>query len=258
MSALPARPITVLKLGSSVLSSEEDFPIAVREIRRVLESGHSVLAVVSACGDTTDRLLSKARRAGEDPDSAALATLLSTGEAACAALLTFTLQHAGLPAALVGPSRAGLRTKGPLLDAEPCGLDTDGLHALLRERAVCVLPGFFGLDESGDISLLGRGGSDLTALFVAHRLGATCRLLKDVDGIHDSDPAISGASRRYDTLSWDEAIRLDAPVVQGKALAFACKNGVAFEVCAPGAGSGTRIGPWPTRLHDEILVEVRS
>jgi len=242
-------PIVVLKFGSSVLTDETAVPRAVHEIYRWLRQGRRVVAVVSALGRTTDQLLARARSMAGAPEPAGLAALLATGEATSAALLALALDCAGVPASLLDPWRVGLRTDGPLLDAEPRELNRRELFRALDERPVAVLAGFIGQDGEGRTSLLGRGGSDLTAFFVAQRLGAEgCRLIKDVDGIYDRDPAGAGAPRRYAALTWEDALRLGGKVVQPKAIRYAERFGLAFEVSAAGAAAATVVGPGPTRF----------
>jgi homoserine dehydrogenase len=240
-------PIIVLKLGSSVLTDESAVPCAVHEIYRWLRQGRRVVAVVSALGTTTDQLLARAERLAGAPEPAGLAALLATGEATSAALLALALDRAGVPAALLDPWRVGLRTAGPLLDAEPRELNRREIFRALEERPVAVLAGFIGQDAEGRTSLLGRGGSDLSAFFVAERLGAECRLIKDVDGVYDGDPADGAAPRRFAALTWGDASRLAGRVVQPKAIRYAERRGLAFEVSACGAGRATVVGPGPTR-----------
>jgi homoserine dehydrogenase len=247
------RPIIVLKFGSSVLRSEDELPRAVAEIARHRDLGRSVIAVVSAIGTTTDVLLEKAHRISRRPEPSALALMVATGEDVAAAFLTMALENAELPVALMEPVGIGLRCDGDPLDAVPCGLDTELVRRAIGGGRVGVVPGFYGRGPDGKIYLLGRGGSDLTALHLAHSLGAACRLLKDVDGVYDGDPGHpSGrpSARRYTQLSYDDALALRAKVVQEKALRFAREHGLAFEVAAPGAERATRIGNFPTRLAD--------
>ncbi len=239
--------VSVLKFGSSVLRGPSDYGAAAREIERWVRRGRRVVAVVSASGRTTDELLALARQHAGDPAPRALAALLATGERRSAALLAIALEAVGVPCALVDPVQARLTARGPTLDAEPVGLDVALLRRLLDERPALVLPGFFGVDGEGHVALLGRGGSDFTAVFVAQRLGAECRLFKDVDGIHDVDPA-GGSSRRYHTVGWSDVASLGTRVVQAKALAYAAAHGLAFEVTAPGAAAVTRVGPFPPVL----------
>lgn len=238
--------VLVLKFGSSVLRSPADYRAAAGEIAAWVSRGRRVVAVVSAPGRTTDDLMALARAHAGDPDPRALAALLATGERGSAAVLAIALEAAGVSCSLVDPVQVALTARGPTLDAEPAGLDVALMRRLLEQRPVVVLPGFFGVDAEGGghIVLLGRGGSDLTAMFVARQLGASCRLLKDVEGIHEADPA-AGPSRRYHTVGWSDVAGLGARVVQAKALAYAAAHGVTFDVSAPGAAGGTRVGPFP-------------
>jgi len=245
-----AGPVTVLKFGSSVLAREEDFPRAAAETARALERGERVVAVVSALGKTTEGLLARAARVAVRPDPSALAALLATGERASAALLAMALSGAGLPCALADPERFGFSASGPPLDADPLDVDTPALRALLDAHRVAVVPGFFARRAGADVAVLGRGGSDLTALFLAERLGARCLLVKDVDGVYDSDPAAAAASAaassRFATLSYADALALSARVVQEKALRFAAARRLPFVVGRSLGRGGTTIWDGPT------------
>jgi homoserine dehydrogenase len=115
------RPLIVLKFGSSVLRSEADLPAAVHEIYRWIRNGHRVIAVVSAIGNSTEKLLAKAHTFGAAANDPAVATLLATGEATSTALLSLVLDRAGIPAVILDEVRLGLRTQGPVLNSEPAG-----------------------------------------------------------------------------------------------------------------------------------------
>jgi homoserine dehydrogenase len=251
--------ITVLKFGSSVLHDEGDLPRAVHEVYRHLRRGRKVIAVVSALGKTTDGLIARAKAWADRPDPAALAALLATGEATTVALLTLALERSGIPATPFDAARAGLTTKGDLLDADPVSLDVAAVRRALEAKPVLVVPGFLGRDASGATSLLGRGGSDLTALFLARTLGADeCRLLKDVDGVYDGDPnapaLATGAqvARRYAELSWDAAEKIGGRIVQPKSLRFARESHLCFEVTAAAADVATVVGPGPTSYSQPV------
>ncbi len=237
-------PLSVLKFGSSVLKSEDDLPIAALEIYRELRKGHRVVAVVSAFADTTDRLLQRARQNFDAPQEASLARLLATGETVSATALGMLLDDAGVPNVVLDAFDIGLSTRGPVLDAEPDGLDVAALHQILRDVSVVVISGFAGRCGEGRPTLLGRGGSDLTALFLAHQLDArTCRLIKDVDGLYTDDPHGNASdAHRYRFASWSEALRVGAALIQPKAIRYAQRHGIPFIVCAAGAGVGTKIG----------------
>ena len=213
-----SKNIIVLKFGSSVLRSEAYLPNAVHEIYRHWREGAQVIAVVSAFGDTTDQLTRRAETLCAEPDRSALATLLATGEAASSALLGLALNRSGISSRVLDPMQAGLRTMGSKLDADPIAVDAARLLAESR-RAVVVLPGFVGRGEQGDTTLLGRGGSDFSALFLAHHLRANCILIKDVEGLYTSDPAgqtVRGS--RFEQASYETALRLGGSVVQHKAV----------------------------------------
>jgi homoserine dehydrogenase len=246
--------IVVLKLGGSVLADSRDLVHAVHEIYSYLRGGHRVVAVVSALGRTTDRLLGQAQELCGTPEPTGLAALLATGEATSAALLTLALDRAGIPSTLLEPWRVGLRTGGPLLDAEPLEINRREIFRALEERPVVVLSGFVGQDAEGRTTLLGRGGSDLTALFVAHRIGAdVCRLVKDVDGLYDCDPATSSDARRYASISWEDALAVCGRAVQAKTIEYARRFGLSFEVAGAGSAGATLVGRGPSWLCEPTV-----
>jgi homoserine dehydrogenase len=242
----------VLKFGSSVLRSEDDLPSAVHEIYRAWRDGAQVIVVVSALGDATDQLLRRASRICEQPEPAALAALLATGEATTVALLGLALDRAGIPTRILDPAQAGLRTRGDRLDAELVAVDLERLRAELQQGVV-VLPGFIGRGEHGETTLLGRGGSDFTAVFLAQRLGARCILFKNVDGLYTADPtAVSwGQPRRFARATWETAKRVGGGIIQPKALDFAAAHRFSFIIAAPWATVWTEIGAGPDEYATE-------
>ncbi|HWC16197.1 MAG TPA: homoserine dehydrogenase [Terriglobales bacterium] len=243
--------LIVLKFGSSVLRSEADLPRAVHEIYRWLRDGHSVVAVVSAFGKTTDQLLASAREYSDYPPEGALALLLSTGEKRAAALLALALDRAGIPSTAFDPSRLGLRTSGRVLNAEPVRLNVGAIRKALGQSRVAVVPGFIGQMQDGRTSLLGRGGSDLSALFLATQINARCRLLKDVDGVYDDDPHVSTA-RCYASITWEDASAIGGRIIQAKALRFAREHGQTFEVASLGSDRGTVVGAKRTQFVSDV------
>jgi homoserine dehydrogenase len=236
--------IVVLKFGSSVLRNENDLPSAVHEIYRWWRDGFQVVAIVSALGNTTDELNRRAHVACDQPNDELVAALLATGEAASSALMGLALNRSGIPATVLDAEQAGLTTDGSVLDANLTSVDTARILKALRDGVV-VLPGFVGRDRSGKTTLLGRGGSDLTALFLAQRLGAACRLIKDVDGLYTSDPNTrSGTSvARFVRVSYATAARVGGAVVQLKAIDFAERDRLRFTVSSVGSSRATDVGP---------------
>jgi len=248
--------LIVLKFGSSVLRSEADLPRAAHEIYRWLRDGYSVVAVVSAFGNTTDQLLASARAYCEQPPEGALALLLSTGEKRAAALLALALDRSGIPSTAFDPSRLGLRTSGRVLNAEPVRLNVGAIRKALEQSRVAVVPGFIGQMQDGRTSLLGRGGSDLSALFLAAQLNGRCRLIKDVDGVFDHDPHVN-AARRYQSITWEDALAIGGRIIQPKALRFAREHGQRFEVASLSSDEGTRVGADCTQLGSETCKQKR-
>jgi homoserine dehydrogenase len=239
------QPLTILKFGGSVLRGEADLPAAVSEVERWLADG-PVVAVVSAFEGTTDRLLSQAGRYAADPPTEAVAMLLATGEFTTAALLALALQRAGVRSRVLNPGALRLRTRGAGADADPCGVDVARVRAALAKAPVAVVPGFIGEDAGGSYTLLGRGGSDLTALFLATR----CRLIKDVDGLYERDPALPGPPPgRFSRVSWGRALELDGGIVQHKAVKLAQGLGLEFEVGEFGSANPTVVGHGPSTVE---------
>lgn len=239
----------VLKFGSSVLRTSADLPWVVQEIYAHRRRGARVVAVVSAFAGVTDALYARAREHGTD--ARATAALVATGEFESASLLTLALDRCGVPARLLEPRAVGLRTRGEVLDAEPAAVELQPFADALAATGVVVFPGFCGVGDDGATTLLGRGGSDLTALFLAERLHARCVLVKDVDGLYERDPALPGPRpARFERITWEDALRVGGKVVQPKTLRSARLHGQTLEIRAIGSPHATLVGAGPTTLSD--------
>src|SRR6202521_3393970 len=239
--------IEVLKFGSSVLRTPDELPVAVDEIYRHWRSGCRVLAVVSAFEGVTDDLIREAADLFGSGCPAAPAAHVAKGEQRTAALLLESLSRSGIPSRMVEPHQIGLLARGSSLDSSPASVDVAALERFWRDSPILVLPGFYGVDAAGRTALFGRGGSDMSALFLAAELGVRCRLLKDVSGVFDEDPASSKVAHRYTALSWATAINVAGPLIQSKALHLAQTRALPFEVGRPNEHSYTRVG----HAHDE-------
>lgn len=245
-------PPVVLKFGGSVLVGAAALTEVAIEIYREVKKGARVVAVVSAFAGVTERLLRSAASRSAAPDPGSLAALLATGEMQAAARLTLELGAAGLEAKLLDPRQIGFLLEGPPLDSRPVALNGAELSKALQAFGVVVVPGFFGLQASGGPALLGRGGSDLTALFLAQQLGAReCRLLKDVDGLYSRDPQKARHRSRFVTASWKDLLEFGGELVQPKAVEFAEEHRRAFTVSKPLARERTAVGDHPSRLAKE-------
>jgi homoserine dehydrogenase len=234
--------VEVLKFGSSVLRSPRDLYVAVDEIYRRWRSGCRVLAVVSAFEGITDELMAEVAEILGADCSEATAAYVATGEQRTAALLLGSLQKSGIPSRMIDPREIGLIAEGSFAESTPVRVDVAALDHLWNAYPVLVLPGFYGIDSEGRTALFGRGGSDLSALFLAAALGAKCRLAKDVMGVYDADPASSTLAHRFSALSWERAVQVAGPLIQPKALRYAQSRGLTFEVGRPNEATCTRIG----------------
>ncbi|HTV65240.1 MAG TPA: homoserine dehydrogenase [Bryocella sp.] len=233
--------VIVLKFGSSVLQSRAELPDVVHEIYRWIRRQYRVVAVVSAFAGETDRLLESV--AGyRDAQAEAVARIVATGEEVATAFLALELDRFGIPAQVLDPSQIRLIVDSASNDTEPVFAETAAIEGVLDQGRVAVIPGFVARDRSGRVALFGRGGSDLSALFLAKQLNARCRLIKDVDGIYNADPATCPDAQRYAEIEFADALAIGGKVVQPKAISFGRKTGVAFEVAALGENDTTLVG----------------
>ncbi|MBX3363857.1 MAG: hypothetical protein KF866_03745 [Phycisphaeraceae bacterium] len=246
--------LIVLKFGGSVLLDEDRLRIAVHEIYRWKREGWQVVAVVSALVGRTDQLLEQARRWHDSPDPFSVAALVAGGELESAALLGLHLDRAGIPAHVLTPAAVGLIARGHPLDATPIDLDVLRVQTALDRSGIVVVPGYIAIGTDGRTVVLGRGGSDLSALFLANRLGAACcRLIKDVDGLYEADPVRhSPPPRRYAQATFADALETDGSIVQHKAVRYAQDVAISFELGRTNATVPTHIGSPRTRLTTQI------
>jgi aspartate kinase len=218
--------------GSSVADAEKIKNVA----RRVAESaaGHRVVVVVSAMGKTTDGLLALAARVASTPEPREMDMLLATGEQVTIALLSMALHSLGLKArSLTGP-QVGIRTDRGHTKARITQIDPERARAALEAGDIVVVAGFQGLSDADEITTLGRGGSDLTAVALAAALEAdVCEIYTDVDGVYTADPNVVPDARKLPRVAYDEMLEmasLGAKVLQARSVEFAKKYGVTVHV----------------------------
>jgi homoserine dehydrogenase len=244
---LVAKRLCILKFGSSVLGREEDYPKAVHEIYRHVRDGEKVVAVVSALAGDTDNLLAQANRVGGDaaPD-ALVARLARVGELQSAALMALALAKSGLRASTLDPHEMALVAEGAPLDSNLADVNADAVWAKIETSDVVVVPGFIADHAEHGVVTLGRGGTDLSAVFFADRLDAhRVRLIKDVDGVYDEDPAINASADRYSQMSYADAEKASCRLIQDKAIHAAQEKDVLIEVASLGSANATRIARLP-------------
>lgn len=249
--------LVILKFGGSVLAGEASIPAAVAEVSRYLASYPRVVAVVSAFKNQTDALERNAHALCAEPAPEALAFYMGLGEMRSAAELTIALQAAGVAATLRMPWDVAMRSEGHPLEALPVAVSRQSfLHALAGNR-VLVFPGYVGRGHDGEPHVLGRGGSDLTAIFLAAELEADrCILLKDTPGIFEWDPAHPGERpRRYLRIRYDDAERCGGRVLRPEHVAYARARGVVVEVTAVGASLATTVGTDTSEIEPSAPLE---
>lgn len=243
LAPLPGAPVVVMKFGSSVLTGPADAPAVASAIYAEVRRGRRVVAVVSAFAGETDRLLAEARELGLAHDNPLLPAYVVQGEERSAALTALACDRIGLDAVTLTVRELGIRAEGPREHARPVALARAALEQALERHEVVVAPGFGALGRDGRTVLLGRGGSDLTALFLAAELGLDhVQLVKDVDGLYDRDPNADPDARRYDQASWAEAKALGGGLVQPDALDLAEARRLCVEVRNHADGHRTVIG----------------
>lgn len=228
--------IIVQKYGGSSVASVDKIRRAARRIAGKKAQGHDVVVVVSAMGDTTDDLieLAAAINAGTHPSGREMDMLMSTGEQISIALMTMALHKLGVPAVSLTGFQAGFYTDDTYRNARILEVKPDRVQRELAAGKVVVVAGFQGWNESRDITTLGRGGSDLTAIALAATLGAeACQIFTDVDGVYTADPRIVPQARKLDEISYEELLELasaGSQVMQLRSVEFARQYGVEFEV----------------------------
>jgi aspartate kinase len=227
-------PLIVQKYGGSSVAD----PDKIKNVaRRVLESaarGHRIVVVVSAMGKTTDGLVALAASITPTPDAREMDMLLATGEQVTVGLLAMALHAEGHPACSFTGPQMGLITDSAHTKARIKRIDAERINAALREGKIVVAAGFQGTTDAGDITTLGRGGSDLTAVALAAALKAdVCEIFTDVDGVYTADPNVVPDARKLSRISYDEMLEmasLGAKVLQARSVEFAKKYGVPVHV----------------------------
>lgn len=240
--------VLVRKYGGSSLATVERIRTVARDIARARAQGSQVVVVVSAMGETTDELTALAAEANPDPPRREMDMLLSVGERITMSLLAMALAAENCPAISYTGSQCGIITDGSHTDARIIEVRGDRVRDSLAAGLTVVVAGFQGVSRDREITTLGRGGSDTTAVALAAALGAeACEILKDVPGVMTADPNRVSSARRHEQLSYDELRRIASTgcgVVHIRAVEYAALHGVPLRVGSSFEdGPGTRIGP---------------
>ncbi len=245
--------LIVQKYGGTSVGSLDRIRNVANRIKTLREAGNQVVAVISAMGGVTDKLIGMANELSSEPVEREMDVLLSTGEQQSTALLTMALQELGIDAVSMTGRQAGIKTIGSHTRGRINSIDPDLINGYLAEGKMIVCAGFQGLREDGVIHTLGRGGSDLSAIAVASALKAdVCQILTDVDGVYTSDPRVVKDARKLPEISYDEMLEMASTgtkVMQSRSVEFAKKYGVVFEVLS---SLNDNPGTIVTEEHDQM------
>ena len=224
----------VQKYGGTSLADAEKLMHAARRASELARQGIQVVMVVSAQGHTTDEMIRKAREVNRRGSLREMDAYLAAGEQMSAALMAMALGTLGVGAISLTGAQAGILTDGNHGNARIRTIDTDRIRRELAAGKVVVAAGFQGVDDEGDVTTLGRGGSDTTAVALAACLGADkCQIFTDVDGIYDRDPRVHADARKFDRISYGKMLTLienGAQVLHDRSVELAQDRGLQVEV----------------------------
>ncbi|MGY8768692.1 MAG: aspartate kinase [Pirellulales bacterium] len=226
--------LIVQKYGGTSVADCEKITAAARKAIRAQKEGHQVLMVVSAMGKNTDMLVGLAKEITERPSAREMDMLLSTGEQVSVSLMAMAIQALGYKAVSLTGAQIGIKTDSTHTKARIHSIETSRVQRLLDEGNIVIAAGFQGIDENFEITTLGRGGSDTTAVALAAVLNAdACEINTDVDGVYTTDPRVLPDARKVSRISYDEMLELaslGSGVMHSRSIEFAKKFGVPIHV----------------------------
>ena len=250
--------LVVQKFGGTSLANIERIQAAANLIEQSVKSGKEVVAVVSAMAGETQRLIDLAKEVQSEPDPREYDALISSGEQVSVALLAMALKEKNFLSKSYTAFQLGLKTNEIHGKARINSIDTRILHKDLKKGIVPVITGFQGINEFGDITTLGRGGSDTSAVALAVALDANeCQIYTDVDGVYTTDPHVYDKAKKIDKLSFEEMLELSslgAKVLQIRSVEFASKFNMPIRVLSSfNKGEGTLIDKEDENLEEALI-----
>ena len=226
--------LIVEKYGGTSVGDVDRIKNVARRVKNGVDAGHKMVVIVSARGGVTNELIARAKAITPQPDEREMDVLMTVGEQETIALTTMALHALGVPAVSRTGPKAGFVTDGNHMRARVQAITGGDIHKQLDSGKVVVVAGFQGLSPDGEVTTMGRGGSDLSAIALAQGLGADlCRINTDVDGVYTADPRIVPDARKLDEIHYEEMLELassGSKVMQSRAVEFASKFNVPFEV----------------------------
>jgi aspartate kinase len=249
--------IIVQKFGGTSVGSEE----RIASVAKIVQKGaleNSIVVVVSAMSGETNRLINLAKSFGDNPSKREFDALISTGEKVSAALLAMALQQIGVHAKSFSASQISMKTTSTYSKAKILEVDGNKIQETLDAGIVPIITGFQGITESGDVTTLGRGGSDTTAVAIAAQMKAErCDIYTDVDGIYTTDPRIVPEAKKLDTITMEEMLEMagqGAKIIQIRAVEFANKYKVPVRVLSSfESGNGTLISLEENNMENGLV-----
>ncbi|RBP63850.1 aspartate kinase [Alkalibaculum bacchi] len=227
--------IVVQKYGGTSVGSIDRIKNVANRIIKKKEEGYHIIVVVSAMGKNTDRLLDMAYEISKNPPKREVDMLISTGEQVSISLLSMTLNALGCDAiSLTGP-QVNIKTVGNHMKSKISDIDDTILRHHLKDNKVIIVAGFQGVNEHRDITTLGRGGSDTSAVAIASKLQCPCEIYTDVDGIYSTDPRLYSKAKKLDRISYEEMLEmasLGSGVMHGRAIELGQKYGIPIYVAS--------------------------
>lgn len=238
--------LIVQKFGGSSVADAEKIRNVARIITDTYQKGNSVVAVLSAQGDTTDDLIEKAAEINPNASKRELDMLLSTGEQISCSLCAMAIEALGFPVVSLTGWQAGFHTNSGYGDARIKRVRAERIRTELDKRRIVIVTGFQGINKYDDITTLGRGGSDTSAVAIAAALNADlCQIFTDVDGVYTADPRLVPTARKLDEITYDEMLELatlGAQVLHNRSVEMAKRYGVNLEVLSSFSGQpGTKV-----------------
>jgi aspartate kinase len=250
--------LIVQKFGGTSVANPERIKNVAQRVAKYHGQGDKIVVVVSAMSGVTDNLIKMAKELMPLPSEREMDMLLATGEQTTIALTAIALHAMNVPAISMTGPQAGILTDGVHTKAKIKNITPKQVHALLDEGKVVIVAGFQGQTLEGQITTLGRGGSDLTAIALAAALKADlCQIYTDVDGVYTADPRIVPAARKLAEISYDEMLELSglgAKVMQSRSVEFAKKFGVIFEVRSSLNDNPGTIVKEETRSMEDVVI----
>lgn len=250
--------LIIQKYGGSSVGSLERIQLVADKIIQAKKQDNNIVVVLSAMHGDTDRLIQMARNICDKPNPREYAALVSTGEIVSVALLSLALNAKGYSACSYNGSQAGIATNNVYKKARITGINTDRLQRDLNDNVIPIVAGFQGIDEAGNVTTLGRGGSDTTAVALAAALKANeCQIYTDVKGVYTTDPRVVSDARLLNRITFEEMLELaslGAKVLQIRAVEFAGKYNIPLRVLSTFEdGAGTLITYEDKRMEQPLV-----